>query len=83
MTIELGVLARDKVTGFTGIITGKATYITGCDQYVLVPKMTEGDKEPAKSQWFDEGRLEVVGIGITREEVTGEKDGGPQRDAPK
>lgn len=83
MAIELGVQARDKITGFTGIITGKASYLTGCDQYVLVPKMTEEDKKVRDSVWFDEGRLEVVGPGINAEEVQGEKNGGPQRDAPK
>lgn len=31
--IILGRKVRDKVTGFEGIVTGRATYLTGCDQY--------------------------------------------------
>lgn len=78
--IELGVKGRDKITGFEGIITGRAQYITGCDQYVLVPTMKDGKIEAA--QWFDEGRIEIIGPGITAAEVTAKKNGGPNRDAP-
>lgn len=78
--IELGKRARDKVTGFKGVITGRSQFITGCDQYVLIPKMKKGDTELAKGQWFDEGRLEVIGDGIAVEDVMAEKPGGPQRD---
>ena len=52
--IKLGSFASDIITGFGGTVTGKATYITGCDQYLLSPK--GGDKQP---QWFDEQRLSV------------------------
>jgi hypothetical protein len=49
--INLGMTAEDSITGFIGVVTGRATYITGCDQYLLSPK---GDKE---ARWFDEQRL--------------------------
>lgn len=78
--IELGLKAKDKITGFEGVITGRAQYLTGCDQYVLVPGIKDGQLQ--KSEWFDEGRLEVIGEGITAEAVAGPKRGGPQRDAP-
>lgn len=78
--IKLGVKARDKITGFEGIITGRAQYITGCDQYVLVPPVKDG--KVGDSQWFDEGRIEITGPGISAAEVTAEKNGGPNRDAP-
>lgn len=32
---ELGATLKDKITGFEGIATGVASYITGCDQYVI------------------------------------------------
>jgi len=35
------------------------------------------------SQWFDEGRIEIVGPGVTAAEVQVEKPGGPNRDAPR
>lgn len=78
--IMLGKKLRDKITGFEGIAIGHCRYITGCDQYGLVPPMRDGKIEP--SQWFDEGRLEVVGDGVDPDSVKAQKNGGPNRDAP-
>lgn len=78
--IELGKKAKDKITGFTGIITGRAQYLTGCDQYVIAPPAIEGKLE--SSQWFDEGRVEIIGDGVKAEDVAMEVAGGPNRDAP-
>jgi hypothetical protein len=79
--IELGRKGRDKVTGFEGIITARVTFITGCDQYALAPKAEDG-KIP-DSVYFDEGRIEIIGDGITMREVASEKRGGPNRDCPR
>lgn len=79
--IKLGQKARDKITGFEGIITGRAQYLTGCDQYALAPPARDGKIE--SSQWFDEGRIEVTGAGVSAADVTGSKPGGPQRDMPR
>lgn len=79
--IELGKEGKDKVTGFTGIITSRAQYLTGCDQYNLVPPVKDGKLEPA--QWFDEGRIEIIGNGISAADVVGTKPGGPQREGPR
>lgn len=56
--IELGVTASDIVTGFEGVVTGRAQYLTGCDQYVLTPKSKDG--AAATGQWFDENRLKFT-----------------------
>ena len=81
--IELGVRAKDRVTAFEGIITGRAQYIYGCDQYVLVPPVDKNGKI-VDGQWFDEGRIIVLGAGVAAEEVSiPNKPGGPQRDAPR
>ena len=79
--IELGKKARDKITGFEGIVTGRAQYLTGCDQYVIVPPAKDGNYQ--QSQWFDEGRIEVLGDGVSRADVAGPRPGGPQIDAPR
>lgn len=80
--LNLGKEGRDKITGFTGTITACCSYITGCDQYGLTPKVNaEGKIEP--NQWFDTGRVEIVGVGITAKSVQTEKNGGPNRDAPQ
>lgn len=56
--IALGSKAKDKITGFSGIVTGHARYITGCDQYLLNAKATSDGQ--VHSLWVDENRLEVA-----------------------
>jgi len=52
---NLGRFGTELITGFQGIATGYCQYITGCSQYLLVPKSVDGSyKEP---QWFDEQRI--------------------------
>jgi hypothetical protein len=79
--IGLGKKARDKITGFEGIVIGRIQYLTGCDQYGIVPPMKDG--KPSSAEWFDEGRIEVIGEGITPESVQAPQRGGPNRDAPR
>lgn len=80
--IELGVTAKDKITGFEGVVTGHARYLTGCDQYVLNPAGLDKDGKLKESHWFDENRLELV---KGKKKITIDTDkvrGGPQRDCP-
>lgn len=79
--IKLGQEAKDKITGFNGILTARLQYITGCDQYTLTPKKNkEGGLDDCYN--FDEKRLEIIGKGILPKEVTNKKDsGGPHRKA--
>lgn len=78
--IDLGKKAKDKITGFEGIITGRAQYLYGCDQYLVTPPAKDGAK--IEAYWFDEGRLEVTGQGVQAEEVQSDKPGGPNMDCP-
>lgn len=55
----LGSTVRDRITGFTGVVTGHVEYLTGCNQALVVPPMRDG-KLP-ESQWFDVQRLEDTG----------------------
>lgn len=81
MEIKLGLKAKDKITGFEGIIIGKCEYLTGCNQYGLTPKSKEGEKI-LSTEWFDEGRIEITGNGIHVDSVISENKGGPNRDCP-
>lgn len=78
--INLGLKAKDKITGFEGILTGRAQYLYGCDQYCIVPPARDG--KVGEVQWFDEGRIEITGKGISPKDVQVQKPGGPQRDCP-
>lgn len=73
----MGKEVKDIVTGFSGIVTGKITWLFGCNQYNVMPRVAEnGDTKDG--QWFDEGRLEVINEGIRPTEVmapTGKRGG--------
>jgi hypothetical protein len=71
--MKLGVIARDKISGFKGTVTGKASYLTGCDTYLLQPELVNGSF--VEGRWFDEARLIEEGAGISASEVTGDKNG--------
>jgi hypothetical protein len=57
--IALGVVVRDKVTGFTGIAENRATFMYGCDRYCVQPKIDKDGKIP-DSVMIDEPQLEWV-----------------------
>lgn len=59
MKTELGTKMRDIITGFTGVVTGRAEYISGCNQALVAPPMA-ADGALRDSQWFDEQRLAHV-----------------------
>lgn len=56
--MKLGAKVKDKITGFSGTVTGLVTYITGCSQALVAPGVGK-DGALRASEWFDEQRLEV------------------------
>lgn len=76
----LGRKVKDKITGFSGIVTGVCSYITGCDQYLVAPKVNK-DGTYVKSQWFDENRVMVVGKSLIT--IEDERVSGPDKPAPR
>ena len=59
MTIKLGQKVRDTVTGFTGIVTSRHEYMTGCARFgVTAPMRPDGTL--IDPQTFDEVQLTVV-----------------------
>ncbi len=53
--IKLGEKVKDNITGFDGVVTGRADYITGCRQYLVTPKAIKSEFK--SSVWLDEDRL--------------------------
>ncbi len=76
--LELGQKAKDKITGFEGILTARHQYITGCDQYAISPIGLNKDNQPKEIYQFDEGRIEILGKGINKKTVQSDEPGGPQ-----
>jgi hypothetical protein len=60
-TIDLlGKEARDKISGFKGVISSVSFDLYGCVQIVLAPKANESGDKIEDSRWFDVHRLEVT-----------------------
>jgi len=88
---ENGVEKKDCVTGFSGTIVGRSDYLTGCNQYLLQPKVKTGvDGEYQGGKWFDENRIvepddtTTTADDVAKKAAEGKpKDrGGPNPDAP-
>jgi len=73
--------AKDKVTGFVGIITGRCDYVYGCSQYLLIPKVDKTGKM-RDGQWFDESRIEIMSDGLSSTKLKGQKGGCEFREHP-
>lgn len=58
MKENLGKPCEDRITGFKGIITGYVNYLTGCDQYLIIPKAKKGGSYP-DGVWLDTNRIDV------------------------
>ena len=56
----LGLEARDKVTGFKGVLTSLSFDLYGCIQFVISPG-TDKDGKLDTGHWFDINRIEVTG----------------------
>lgn len=82
----LGNEVVDKITGFKGIATERATYMNGCESYFVIPKYDASkmfqDRQPEGS-WTSAIRLEYKGVGIAQTitpppvATNGKQPGGP------
>lgn len=78
--IELGNKVRDSITGFTGIATGKTTWLYGCERICVQPQALHNGK-PIDAEWFDDQQVELVEESkpmVSESSVAAA--GGPQRD---
>jgi hypothetical protein len=76
---NFGLEAKDKVTGFKGIITAVTLFMYGCAQYCITPPIA-ADGKKGDNEWFDDGRIEITGNGIAVESVKGTDRGCETRD---
>ena len=84
---KLGNTYVDIISGFEGICTAKASYLTGCDRSQLTPKALDKDGEkPAESYWFDDTILvkrdgaATLEVDTSPVEGAGRREGGPTSD---
>lgn len=58
--MELGIKVKDRISGFSGVVTGFVTYLTGCNQALVAPAIGK-DGNLRHAEWFDVQRLERIG----------------------
>jgi hypothetical protein len=57
--IEFGDKVKERISGFTGIVTGYATYITGCNK-VLIDSNKVSPGGDVQQMWTDEDRVKII-----------------------
>lgn len=57
--IKLGCLARDTISGFTGIVIAITDWLNGCRRITIQPKELK-DGKPIESHTFDVEQVELV-----------------------
>jgi hypothetical protein len=79
---KLGLTAKDKITGFNGVITSRCEFLTGCNRYCIQPTALNNGV-PFESIYFDEGQIEIIGEGISEKDVQGKEKGACSPDPRK
>lgn len=59
MKLKFGDIAKDKITGFTGVVIARTMWINNCDRLTLQPREVK-DGKPIACSSFDEPNLEFV-----------------------
>jgi hypothetical protein len=75
--VKLGVLCRDIVTGFEGIVVAETKWLSGCIRFTLQPQDRTKEGALKDAQAFDVEQLEVVGKGV---QIKKQETGGPKPD---
>lgn len=75
--VPLGVKAKDRITGFQGICTGRAEWLYSCTRVLIQPQeLNPKTRQPVEAMWFEEGSVDVLEA-EKKEEVIERKTGGP------
>lgn len=57
--IALGLMVRDKVTGFVGVADNRAEFMHGCTRYYIQPQINRDGAVP-EGALFDEPQIEII-----------------------
>ena len=82
MTDLFGRTGRDILTGFEGVVYGRSTYMTGCDQLLMIPKVSDPN-DLKEGHWFDIDRITIQESARVSVPNKSGNPGGPSRGAPK
>ena len=56
---ELGIKAKDEITGFMGTLTGFSQFLGGYKQYEISARANPETSEPV-TEWFPESRIQPI-----------------------
>ena len=76
---DLGAKAKDRVTGYTGIIVARMEWLYGCRRYAIQSQEMK-DGKPVDALYFDEDAVVILEEAPPREVAN---RGGPQNDPPR
>ena len=68
--ITLGCKAKDRVTGYEGIVTSRCEYLSGRITYGITPHVLK-DGSLKNTEWFDEANIEYIDLGIVKKATFG------------
>jgi hypothetical protein len=74
MDIKLGARVKDRVTGFTGVVTQRVENLNGCVQFTVRPPM-DTDGKLGECYCFDAPNLEILEADVMSHKAV--KTGGP------
>ena len=77
--INLGDEAKDKITGFKGVITGRCEYLNGCVRWLIPPKKLK-DEKMIDAEWIDDQQVEVT---KKEKKMAIKERGGPSKNPPR
>lgn len=73
--LSLGDSARHAITGFTGIVVARVSFLTGCDQVCLQPQGLSEKGELFESRYFDEPYVDLVARNVVPDRTPGRATG--------
>ncbi len=92
MKIPMGSHVKDVLTGYEGVVSAYAHYLTGCDSVAIKRRELDKDGKVQDPMWVDINRVEVIGPppteiqkiidGNMQSGVSMEDTGGPQDTPP-
>jgi hypothetical protein len=72
--MKLGEEVVDRISGYKGVVMGRAEYLYGCVKILVVPHALSADGKLQEGEWFDEQRVDSA---------SSAEAGGPMPEAPK
>lgn len=80
-SLPLGARAKDRITGFMGVLMARTTWMWGCDRYAIQPEALDKDGKTIEAEWFDDARIVLIDEPVISTGLPSDmKPGGPQKD---